>query len=182
MLHTAIVLLTAAMLWLQTSVPVLAQVPAAAALPQTAIAGSLVNPAQAAISGNIVSVSGQPLSNITAQARNLLTAQVGGTAAASSTGQYSIVGLNPGYYVVEIVDPLGQVIGTSGFIMAPAGAVVAAAAVTAATGTLSAVTAATGIVATLGATAARAVTVAAATAGVAGVVVPVETPVASPSR
>ena len=182
MRHIAVVLLAAAILWLQTSLPALAQVPAAAAQPQTAIGGSLLNPAQATISGNIVSASGQPLADITAQARNLLTAQVGGTAAASSAGQYSIVGLNPGYYVVEIVDPLGQIVGTSGFIVAPAGAIVAAGVVTATTGALTAVTAATGMIATLGATAARTVSVAAATAGVAGVVAPVETPVASPSR
>lgn len=180
--HFVVIVTAAAVIWLQLSAPALAQVAAAAGRSQTVIGGSLQNPAQAAISGNIVGPAGQPVTNITAQARNLLTAQVGGSAAATSTGQYAIVGLNPGYYVVEIVDPLGQIIGTSGFIAAPAGVAVAAATVTATTGALTAVSAATGLAATVGATAARSMSFMAAAAGVTGVVAPPEVPVASPSR
>ncbi len=187
--YFGIVLTAIATAWLSLAIPALAQVPAptlaqsaAAGQSQTVVGGSVLNPTQAAISGNIVSPAGQPLTNITAQARNLLTAQVGGSATATTTGQYAIVGLNPGYYVVEIVDPLGQVIGTSGFIAAPAGVAVTAAVTATTTGALTAVSAATGLAATVGGTAARSMSFMAAAAGVTGVVAPPEVPVASPSR
>ncbi len=180
---TAIVTVIA-VLGLQLSVSVLAQTPASTQS-QTVVGNSVINPQQTTISGTVMNPSGEILANVRVQARNLLTGQIGGSAKASGTGEYTITGLLPAYYVIEVVDDDSEaIIGTSGFISAPAGAAVTAAMVTATTGALTAATtaAATGIAATIGATAARGVSFMAAAAGVTGVVAPPEVPVASPSR
>jgi hypothetical protein len=179
MRDTAICVLVAIVLLSPRAVA--AQAAAAAARPQTVIGGTVVNPSQAAISGSVVAPTGQPLTNMVAQARNLLTGQIGGTAATTATGQFAIAGLLPGSYVVEIVDAAGQIVGTSSFISAAAGATVAAT-VTATSGALTAVSTVTGLAATLTTTAAESVKFAAAAAGIAGVVAPPQIPVASPSR
>lgn len=157
------------------------QAAAAAARAQTVIGGTVVNPSQAAISGSVMAPTGQPLTNMVAQARNLLTGQISGTAATTAAGNFAIAGLAPGSYVVEVVDAAGQIVGTSSFISAAAGATVAAT-VTATSGALTAVSTVTGLAATLTTTAAESVKFAAAAAGVAGVVAPPEIPIASPSR
>ena len=78
--------------------------------------------------------------------------------------------MNPGSYILEVVDGGGQIIGTSPFISAATGTAVASVTVTASSGALSAVSTTGGLVSTLTSTAARSVTYAAAAAGVAGVV------------
>ena len=180
-MHKITVLVLVAATSLQAAPLLASQFPSAAALPQTAVGGNVLNPAQATISGSVATPSGQVLADATVQARNLLTGQVGGSTSVAAGGQFSIVGLNPGNYVLEVVDASGQIVGTSSFIAAAAGTAVVAS-VMATSGVLSAVSAATGLVATLGATAARSAGFAAAAAGVAGVVVPPQVPVASPSR
>ena len=149
---------------------------------QTVLGSSIVEAGEAGISGTVLTPQGEPIRNTIVRARNLLTNEVDGSTRTSDIGEYAIVDLKPGSYVLEIVDDDGQIIGTSAFVAATAGALVSAVTVTATTGVLSAVTSTTGLVAALGATAARGVTAAAAAAGVAGVVVPPEIPVASPSR
>ena len=162
--------------------PLLAsQLTGAGAQPQTVIGRTAVSSAQAQISGTVVTPTGEPLANTVVRARNLLTGDIGGSTSTAARGQFAIT-VNPGSYILEIVDPGGQIVGTSSFISAAAGTSVTAAMVTASTGMLSAVGSATGLVATLGATAARSVAFAAAAAGVAGVVTPQDTVTASPSR
>jgi hypothetical protein len=90
-------------------------------------------------------------------------------------GQFSILGLNPGDYVLEAVDAARKVIGTSPFVFAAAGTTVRAN-VTATLGTLKRER--TGLTTT----AAERVKYAAAAAGVAGVVAPSVQETASPSR
>ena len=138
-------------------------------------------PAQASIGGRVVTPNGQVLVNTAVRARDLLTGTIAGSTSTAAGGQFSIVGLNPGNYVLEIVDAGGQVIGTSPFIFASAGA--------------------TrrddcdgnewsgerreqedGLAATLTSTAAESVKYAAAAAGVAGMVTPANVATASPSR
>lgn len=161
--------------------PLLAsQLTGATAQPQAVVGRTVLNTAQAQISGTVVTPTGQPLANTLVRARNLLTGDIGGSASTATSGQFAIT-LNPGSYMLEIMDAGGQIVGTSSFISAAAGAAVTAT-VTASTGMLSAVGSATGLVATLGATAARTVAFAAAAAGVAGVVTPQDTVTASPSR
>lgn len=154
---------------------------AAAAARQAVIGTSVLNASQATLSGVAITPMGQPVSNSIVQARNLLTGLIGGSSTTASTGQFAILGLNPGSYVVEIVDVAGQIIGTSSFISATAGTAVGVT-VTATTGTLSAISTATGLAATLSTAAAESVKTAATAAGFAGVVAPVATEIASPSR
>ena len=156
--------------------------PAAAAAPQTVVGSGVVRANAAGLSGVVTTPDGEPLRNTVVRARNLLTNEIDGSTRTSDLGEYAILNLAPGNYVLEIVDDDGQIIGTSAFVAATAGAVVSGLTVTAASGVLSAVGTTTGLVAALGATAARGVTAAAAAAGVAGVVVPPEVPIASPSR
>ena len=158
-----------------------AQAVAAAPGPQTVIGATVLNPSQASISGTALSPTGQPIGVTPVRARNLLTGQIGGTATTSPGGEFNFVGLPPGQYVIEVLDDGGQIIGTSAFISAAAGSLVAAT-VTATTGALTAVSTVTGLAAVITTTAAETVKFAAAAAGVAGMVAPPELPTASPSR
>jgi carboxypeptidase family protein len=162
--------------------PLLAsQLTGSAAQAQPVIVGrTVVSAAQAQISGTVVTPAGEPMANAVVRARNLLTGDIGGSTSTATRGEFAIAVI-PGSYMLEIVDPGGQIVGTSSFISAAAGTAVTAM-VTASTGMLSAAAGATGLIATLGATAARSVAFAAAAAGVAGVVTPQNTPTASPSR
>lgn len=181
MRNSALCMLIASALVLSPRVAA-AQETAAAARPQTVIGGSALNSPQAAITGTIVTPMGQPIVNATVHARNLLTGQISASVKTTVSGDFAITNLPTGSYVLEIVDDVGQVIGTSPFIAAAAGATVTAAAITATSGALSAVSTVTGLAAALTTTAVESVKFAAAAAGVAGVVTPPAIPIASPSR
>ena len=136
------------------SVP-LSSVPAAAA-GQGAAAGS--------ISGAARNASGQVVGRSTIQLRNVTTGQLTGTTTGNAAGAFTFAGLQPGTYVVEVLDAAGEIIGTSSAISLAAGAVVTGIGVTA-----SALVASTGgafFASTVGL-----VTLAAAGAGVAAVTV-----------
>lgn len=154
---------------------------ATAARPDAVVGRTVLNPSQSLISGRVVTPNGVPLSNATVRARNLLDGQISGTTSTASAGQFSIA-VNPGSYMLEVIDAGGQVIGTSPFIAATAGTTIAGATVTVSAGALSGVTTTAGLTSTLGTTVARSVTYAAAAAGVAGVVTPAGVTTASPSR
>jgi hypothetical protein len=145
------------------------------------IGRTVLNTSQASISGRVVSPNGNPIANVNVRARNLITGQLGGSTSTASAGQFAL-NVNPGSYLLEVVDAGGQIIGTSSFISAAAGSAITSATVTATTGTLAAMTNTAGLASTLGATAARSVTYAAAAAGVAGIITPGEVVTASPSR
>ena len=127
---------------------------------------------QVSISGTVITSAGQPLPNVTVQARNLMTGRVAGSVTTASNGQFSIAGLDPGNYVLEVVDG-GQVVGTSAFISAPAGTTPA---------TTVTVTSGSRAAGPLSSTAAKSVIAAAVAAGVSGVVVAANAQTASPSR
>lgn len=159
-----------------------AQVPGAATQSQTAIGGAVPNPAQAVISGNVVSLGGEPLTNTVVQARNLLTGALGGSTTTTTDGQFAL-DVDPGSYMLEILDAGGQIIGTSSFIAATAGATIAAATVIATSSVLGVVSSVTGLAAAFGAQAAApGLTMVATAAGVAGAVVPPAVSIASPSQ
>jgi Carboxypeptidase regulatory-like domain len=139
------------------------------------------NSAPVSINGTVVTSAGQLLPNTVVRARNLLTGRIAGTTSTTGNGQFALTGLDAGRYVLEAVDPAGQILGTSSFIFAAAGTTVAAT-VTATSGAMSAVNPATGFAATLTSTAAQSVKYAAVAAGVAGMVTPVDVATASPSR
>jgi len=163
------------------SIPVRIAAQGASEQPQTVIGGAVLNPNQSAITGNVASPMGQPLPNTVVQARNLLTGQIVGSTRSTASGEFSINGLPAGSYILEIVDNDGQIIGTSPYIAAAAGAT-AAASIIATSGAMSVVSSVTGLAATLTTTAAESVKFMAAAAGVAGVVTPPEVITASPSR
>ena len=153
----------------------------ASAQPQTAIAGGGVNPAQAQITGRVIGSGGNPIADVTVRARDLVSGQIGGSTSTAAAGQFAVT-VNPGSYILEVVDAGGQIIGTSPFISAAAGTAIASVTITASSGALSAISTTGGLVSTLTSTAARSVTYAAAAAGVAGVVMPGDVVTASPSR
>lgn len=129
----------------------------------------------ASIAGAAASSTGETLVNATVQLRDLATGTVSGTTTSSSTGAFSFVAINPGNYIVEVLNAAGQVVGTSASISVAAGAAITGVAVSA---TAAAVTAAASVA---GISTIVAVTAAAAAAGVVGIVA-VGQGDASPSR
>ena len=162
-----------------TSASVSAQVGFSIGQATIAQAGAAGQPGTAAITGTAISTSGEPLANVTVQARDLVTGQVTGSTAPTAAGQFSIVGLNPGPYVIEIVDRVGQIVGTSAFVSAAAGTVVTSATIITSS---AAVASAAASGTALASTALGAVRAAAAAGGVAGIVAPPALTQASPSR
>jgi carboxypeptidase family protein len=126
----------------------------------------------ATLSGTARSSSGQPIRDCSVQLRDVLTGQLVGTTSCNREGAFMFTGLNPGNYVVEVVNTQGVVIGTSAVSAVAAGATV----------TMT-VTAATAVAVTEGGGISTAVilTALAAAAGVVAVVV-VNRGQASPSQ
>jgi hypothetical protein len=81
------------------------------------------------IGGTASSAQGQPLANYTIQLRNVQTGQLVGTTTSNATGAFSFTSLNPGNFVIEIVNSSGTIIGTSASVTLAAGAVVSGVAV-----------------------------------------------------
>jgi hypothetical protein len=126
----------------------------------------------ATLSGTARSSNGQPIEDCTAQLRDVLTGQLVGTTKCDRAGAFMFTSLNPGNYVVEIVNAQGLVVGTSAVSAVAAGASVAIS-----------VTAATTVAATGGGiSTALLLTTLAAAAGVAAVVIAVNRGPASPSQ
>src|SRR2546428_4790967 len=87
--------------------------------------------AAAAISGSATTSTGQTVANVTVQLRNLATGQLAGSTTSTVTGSFSFTGIAAGNYAVEVVNAVGQVIGTSSAITATAGAAITGVTVTA---------------------------------------------------
>jgi hypothetical protein len=82
-------------------------------------------PPAGTISGSARSALSQPLTNHTVRLRNAETGQLTASTTTNAAGQFSFAGLNPGTYVVEVLDAAGQVIGTSAAIVLSPAAMVA---------------------------------------------------------
>jgi hypothetical protein len=65
------------------------------------------------ISGTARNSQDQVLANVKVQLRNVDTGQLVATTRTASDGRFEFTGLNPGSYVVEIVDDSGKIIGLS---------------------------------------------------------------------
>jgi hypothetical protein len=72
------------------------------------------------------------LPNYTVQVRNASTGTLAGSTVSTQTGTFTFAGLQPGNYVVEIIDAAGKVVGLSPSVSVGAGA--AAGAITTASG------------------------------------------------
>ena len=158
-MHRFVALALSSSIMLQVS-PLAAQVPAGTG----------------AITGTAQSAAGQTLPNYTVQVRNLQTGQLAGSTTSNAAGSFSFAGLNPGNYIVEVVNELGAIVGSSAPIGVAAGATIA---VTVSATAAAAIAAAGG--AGIGLSTALIVTTIAAAAGVAGVVVAARDP-ASPAE
>jgi hypothetical protein len=91
-----------------------------------AIYGSTPAPAQA--QGALVAVAQStdraPLSNFRVHVRNADGGELAGSTTGSQAGQFSFASLQPGHYIVEIVDAGGKVAGLSPSLIAAAGSTV----------------------------------------------------------
>lgn len=76
------------------------------------------------INGTARTANHQALPNFTVRVRNVSTGQVAGTTTSSTAGNFSFAGLQPGNYVVEVVNAAGDVVGTSTSLSVAAGATV----------------------------------------------------------
>jgi len=140
------------------------------------VARSVAQAEAASVAGTATSSTGETLINATVQLRDLATGTVSSTTTSSSTGAFSFAAVNPGNYVVEVLNAAGQVVGTSASVSVAAGAVVTGVTVTATAAAVAASAAAAGVGTIV------AVTTAAAAAGVVGIAAGTGQEAASPSR
>ena len=144
------------------------------------VATSVAQAEAASVAGLATSSTGDTLVNVTVQLRDLATGTVTGTTTSSSAGAFSFGAVNPGNYVVEVLNADGEVVGTSASLSVAAGAVVTSVTVTATAA--GAAVAATAAAAAIGAGTIAAITSAATAAGVVGIAVATGHEDASPTR
>jgi Carboxypeptidase regulatory-like domain len=135
------------------------------------------------ISGLARSASSQPLPNTVVRLRSAETGQISGSTTTGAAGQFSFAALNPGTYVVEVLDAAGQVVGTSAaIVLSPAAMIASGLVIQASALGTAAAAGAVGGASFLGSTLGI-VTIAAIAAGVVGAVVVVRNnDDASPAR
>jgi hypothetical protein len=133
------------------------------------------------LNGKAHGADNAPLRNYTVRVRNVADGQIAGTTTSSGAGEFSFTGLQPGNYVVEVVDASGQVVGLSPTLGVTAGGAMSVTINASAAGAITAASASSGFslfgLGTLGSVAVL------TAAGVAGVTAVVATRGdASPSR
>jgi hypothetical protein len=79
---------------------------------------------QGAVSGVAQNADKAPLPNFRVHVRNANTGELNGSTVSNQAGQFSFAGLQPGNYVVEIVDAAGKVVGLSPSLSVAAGSTV----------------------------------------------------------
>jgi len=79
---------------------------------------------QGTISCTAQGANQQVLSGVRVQLRNVDTGQLAGTTTSGANGAFEFTGLNPGNYVIEIVDATGKIIGASSTMALTAGGVI----------------------------------------------------------
>jgi hypothetical protein len=137
-----------------------------------ALAAGAAAQGTATVAGTARNSSGHPIENCTAQLRNVETGQLAASKKCDRAGAFVFTNLDPGNYVVEIVDAQGDVIGASAVSSVAAGATVAVS-----------VMAATAVAATSGGISTALILASlAAAAGVAAIVVVANRGQASPSQ
>lgn len=129
------------------------------------------------ISGAARTASGRVAARSTVRLRDVATGQLAGTTTSDAAGTFTFAGLQPGTYVVEVLNAAGAIVGTSTPIAVAAGAAVAGISVSASAAAAAAATGGGFFASTAGL-----VTLAAAGAGVAAVTVAANRPTASASR
>lgn len=91
-----------------------------------AVAGSapVFAQGQGALNGVAQSADKAPLPNFRVHVRNANTGELAGSTTSNQAGQFSFGGLEPGNYVIEIVDATGKVVGLSPSLAVAAGSTV----------------------------------------------------------
>jgi hypothetical protein len=79
---------------------------------------------QGALTGVAQSADKAPLPNFRVNIRNANTGELAGSTTSNQAGQFSFSSLQPGNFVVEIVDAAGKVVGLSSSVTVTAGATV----------------------------------------------------------
>jgi hypothetical protein len=82
---------------------------------------AVVTAQQTGVAGTAQGADRSPLRNYTVQVRNAGNGAIAGTTTSDSAGQFAFTNLQPGTYVVEIVDSSGRVVGLSPAIDVVAG-------------------------------------------------------------
>jgi hypothetical protein len=95
-------------------------------IPAPVFAGTGKTQGAGSLSGTLKDREGHSLANYTVRVRNLDTGQVVGTGTTNLAGEFTFTGLNPGTYVVEVLDNAGRVIGASKSIALTASVLVVA--------------------------------------------------------
>ena len=75
----------------------------------------------ASLSGTASDSTGHALANANVQLRNVSTGQLVGNATTNGTGQFNFPSLPAGSYLVEVVNPSGQIVATSGSVVVSPG-------------------------------------------------------------
>ncbi|MCX6537831.1 MAG: carboxypeptidase-like regulatory domain-containing protein [Acidobacteria bacterium] len=135
------------------------------------------------IAGTALNANKVVLTGVRVQLRNSVTGQLVGTTQSGLNGAFSFAGLNPGSFVVEIVNAAGQVIGVSTSLTLVAGGVISGITVAAsAAGALAGAAAAGGLASFFTTTGGILVLAGAGALATAGIIVAANAPTASPSR
>jgi hypothetical protein len=75
------------------------------------------------IRGTAISWTGRTPSTFNVQLRNLQTGQLAGFTTSNATGHFNFIGLNPGYYVAEVLSEAGAIVGSSSPVTVTTGAI-----------------------------------------------------------
>ena len=133
-----------------------------------------------AVNGVAADASKNPLANHTVRLRNLSNGQITSVTQSTANGSFSFAGINPGNFVIEIVNSAGQVIATSSTVAVAAGTTAAITVTASALTSLAAGAGASGLAALFTGTSLVVVTAAGLAAVAIGVVATQDD--ASPSR
>ena len=95
-------------------------------IPMTAGAATKARAQQqpGSLNGVAQGANGQSLANYTVRVRSVSTGQIMGTTTSNQAGSFAFGALEPGNYVVEIVNASGEIVGTSASIAVATGATV----------------------------------------------------------
>lgn len=132
------------------------------------------------INGVAADAAKNPLANHTVRLRNLATGEITSVTQSTTNGSFSFVGIDPGNFVIEIVNSASQVIATSSTVVVSAGTTAAITVTASAITSLAAASGATGLAALFSGTSLVVVTAAGLAAVTIGVVATQDD--ASPSR
>jgi hypothetical protein len=98
------------------------------------------------IAGTATNANKVVMTGVKVQLRNVATGELAGTTQSAANGAFSFTGLNPGNFVIEIVNAAGEVIGTSASMTLAVGGVISGVTVAAsAAGALAGIAAAGGL-------------------------------------